>query len=125
MDPAPSLATAVPAGASAYVATVAPDGRPHVAPTTVVVRDASAVVVTGPGRRTRAHVAAGSPVTVLWSPPDPDDYALIVDGSGEPHDATLVVRPTRAVLHRPASPAGAEPGPGGACTADCVEIALP
>ena len=107
--------------------TVASDGRPHVARASVVARDGSSVVVTGPGRKTRAHVAAGSTVTVLWSPADNNDHTLVVDGRGETHDEeTMVVRPTRAVLHRPAPerPAGAEPEPTGACTADCVEIAL-
>lgn len=125
MDPVP-LAAAVPAGASAYLVTVAPDGRPHAAPTTAVVWDAAAVVASGPGRRTRANVAAGSSVTLLWSPPDPDDHTLIVDGTGVLEGETLLVRPTRAVLHRPApgGTAGAAPEPGGACTADCVEIPL-
>ncbi|MDF2977760.1 MAG: uncharacterized protein K0S40_2488 [Actinomycetospora sp.] len=123
---APTLAAAVPAGASAYLLTVTPDGRPHATPTTAVVRDASAVVVSGLGRRTRANVEAGSTVAVLWSPHGSDDYTLIVDGTAVVHDDTLVVRPTRAVLHRqaPEGPAGAGLVADGACAGDCVEIAL-
>ncbi|WP_165825593.1 pyridoxamine 5'-phosphate oxidase family protein [Actinomycetospora cinnamomea] len=126
MELAATLAAAVPVGASAYLLTVAPDGRPHATPTTAVVRGASSVVVSGLGRRTRANVEAGSTVAVLWSPPDSDDHTLIVDGTAVVHDDTLVVRPTRAVLHRqaPERPAAAGPVADGACTADCVEIAL-
>lgn len=125
MDPG-SLAAAVPVGAAAYLVTVAPDGRPHAAPTTAVVRDTAAVVARGPGRRTRANVEAGSTVTVLWSPPDPDAHTLIVDGTGVLDGETLVVRPTRAVLHRPAPDGtpGTDPRADGVCTADCVEVAL-
>ncbi|MFC5140418.1 pyridoxamine 5'-phosphate oxidase family protein [Actinomycetospora rhizophila] len=122
MDPAPSLAAAVPADATAYLVTVTPDGRPHTAPTSAVVRD-GVVVARGPGRRTRENVAAGGVVSVLWSPAHPAGYALIVDGAGEADGDVLVVRPTRAVLHRPAAGAPHE-DPGGGCTADCVEVAL-
>jgi hypothetical protein len=82
--------------------------------------------VSGLGRRTRANVEAGSTVAVLWSPHDSDDYTLIVDGTAVVHDDTLVVRPTRAVLHRqaPEGPAGAGLVADGACAGDCVEIAL-
>jgi hypothetical protein len=126
MEPAPTLAAAASAGASAYLVTVTPDGRPHVAPASVVVRDRRNVVVSGPGRRTRANVEADSTVTVLWSPAEDDGYALIVDGTAVVHDDGLVVCPTRAVLHRPARGQGAraDAGPGDGCAADCVEIAL-
>lgn len=124
VEAALTLAAAVPAGASAYVLTVSPDGRPHAAPTTAVVRDTSAVVACAPGRRTRANLEAGSTVTVLWSPADSAGYTLIVDGTGVLQDAALVVRPTRAVLHRPASDRPSATAAEGACTADCVEIAL-
>lgn len=100
MDPDPALAAAVPHGGSAYVVTVGSDGRPHTAPTSAVVRDGPVVRVDAPGRRTRANAEAGSAVTVLWSPTDPGDHTLIVDGTGVVDDDALLVRPIRAVLHR-------------------------
>jgi hypothetical protein len=67
-----------------------------------------------------------SAVTLLWSPAD-DGYALIVDGVAEVHDDMVVIRPTRAVLHRPRPEQSSGPGakPEGSCAADCLEIALP
>jgi hypothetical protein len=81
------------------------------------------VVARGPGRRTRANVVAGGVVTVLWPPADAGAYTLIVDGTGEVAGDTLVVRPTRAVLHRPGGRLG-DGAPDGDCTADCVEVTL-
>lgn len=124
-----ALAGAVPAGAVSYVVTVAADGRAHVVPARAAVADGT-VVVGGLGSRTRSNLAAGSVVTVLWSPAEPDGYTLIVDGTGEIHDDTMVVRPTRAVLHRSGSGPRSTPqdtstdaGTGG-CVADCVELGL-
>lgn len=120
-----ALSDAVPADAVGYVVTVADDGHPHVVPTNPALSE-GAVVVTGVGTRTRGNVTAGAVVTVLWSPVDVDGYTLIVDGSGEIRDDTLVVRPTRAVLHRPR--AGPHPGRENAitdgCVSDCIELTL-
>lgn len=115
------LSDAVPSASSAYVVTVATDGRAHVAPTTAVVAPGGAVVLDDLGRRTRANLAAGSAVTVVWSTGDPADYTVIVDGSGSLDDGRCTVRPERAVLHR-GSPSEHDGGEG--CTADCVELAV-
>lgn len=87
------------------------------------------VRVADPGRRTRANVAERPQVTVVWPPPTPDGYSLIVDGTGTLDGDLLLVAATRAVLHRPAPAPGAadpdEPPSEGACVADCVELTLP
>lgn len=120
-----ALSAAVPADAVGYVVTVSGDGHPHVVPAKPALSD-GVVMVAGVGTRTRGNVAAGSVVTLLWSPVDAGGYTLIVDGSGEVSGDTLVVRPTRAVMHRPnprPHSAGSEPSTGG-CVSDCIELAL-
>ncbi len=64
-------------------------------------------------------------VTLLWPPAEPGGYSLIVDGTvtsaegAGTGDNSVVVRPTKAVLHRPAvSPDDASPG----CGSDCVPL---
>ncbi|MCD2195438.1 hypothetical protein LQ327_18875 [Actinomycetospora endophytica] len=118
------LSQAVPAGCSVYVVTVGADGRAHVAPTTAVVGHGGIVEIADVGRRTRANLTAGSAVTVVWSTGDPDDHTLIVDGPGIPDDDGCLVRPERAVLHRRGPGNDHDVAGGGACGADCVELAI-
>ena len=81
------------------------------------------------GGRTQKNLAHRRDVTLLWPPPEPGGYSLIVDGSAELSDpddsaddtAHLRVVPTRALLHRDAdSPAAAK-----GCLHDCVVFSLP
>ena len=83
------------------------------------------------GGRTRENLAHRRDVTLLWPPPEPGGYSLIVDGEAELSDAEnsadetsrLAVVPTRALLHREAdseSPAAAK-----GCLHDCVVFSLP
>jgi hypothetical protein len=54
------------------------------------------------GHSSRANVL-GNPLVVLMFPPQqPDGYTLIVDGEGAVDGGGVVVKPTWAVLHRPA-----------------------
>lgn len=112
----------------AYLLTIGDDARPHVTAVSPTWSDAR-VRVADPGRRTRANVAERPQVTVVWPPPTPDGYSLIVDGTGTLDGDLLLVAATRAVLHRPAPAPGAadsdEPPSEGACVADCVELTLP
>lgn len=105
----------------AYVISVGDDYRAHttaVAPTLVD----GLLAVGAVGRHTRANATAHPEVTVLWPPATSGGYSLIVDGYAEAADP-LTIRPTRAVLHRPAG----DDSPASTCAPayDCVEIAAP
>ncbi|MCE0765779.1 pyridoxamine 5'-phosphate oxidase family protein [Pseudonocardia kujensis] len=115
--PTAELAATVARYDFAYLVTIGDDGRPHVTAVSPVVTDA-VLVVGDLGRRTRGNLAARPVVTLVWPPGSAEGYSLIVDGGAGLSGDSLVVTPTRAVLHRPA-PA---PGPGPGCGADCVEI---
>jgi hypothetical protein len=104
-----------------YLLTVSDDGRPH--SVSVDWRWDSDQLALSVGNRTLANARARALVTLLWPPSDRGGYSLIVDcavaraeGTGG-GDNTIRVRPTRAVLHRPAA------GPTeAACEADCVPL---
>ncbi len=119
-------------GPVAYLVTVGDSGKPHVV--SVRAELAGDQLTMGAGRRTLANVLERPDVTLLWPAAPGEGYSLIVDGiaargpdavisqppaigarSGEGSadaaaaSATLVVRPTAAVMHRtplgdPASP---------------------
>lgn len=89
-----------------YLATVSDDGRAHLLALRPLVVDGALRLDVGTGRA-RRNVAARSDVALVF-PPRVDatehlGYSLVVDGRGEAvDDATIDVRPTSAVLHRPA-----------------------
>jgi hypothetical protein len=115
----PALAESLRAYRFAYLLTVGDDMRAHVVAVTPVLAD-DVLLVTEPGRRTRANLVGRGSVTLVWPPADPADHSLIVDGVGSLQGDELTVAPTRAVLHRPAPP-GAVAVPG-ECASDCVEL---
>jgi hypothetical protein len=92
----------------AFFVTVSDDGRPH----TVAVRpqwDGDELVVAA-GRTSRSSAQARPLVALLWPPPAPGEYSLIVDATVAQVESDAVrLQPTRAVLHRPA------PGGGNDC----------
>ena len=106
----------------AYLLTSSAAGKaPHAVAVQPVVAD-DHIRVDGLGRRTRANADACAAVALVWVPATIGQYSLIVDGQASPGAGDgLVIRPTRAVLHRPA-PGSVEDS---ACGADCREIALP
>lgn len=55
-----------------------------------------------PGRGSLANAAANEAVTLLFPPLQAEDFSLIVDRTAEVSGDGLRVRPTGAVLHRPA-----------------------
>lgn len=67
-----------------------------------VLADDGALVVDAPGRGSLANAGANPVVTLLWPSVEADGMSLIVDGDAEVRDESLVVRPTGAVLHKPA-----------------------
>ncbi|MEX1006412.1 MAG: hypothetical protein WD271_01035 [Acidimicrobiia bacterium] len=90
-----------------YLLTVSDDGRPHsVAVDFTWHGDELELSV---GNRTLEYARARALVSVLWPPKEPTGYSLIVDadvthtsGTGN-GDNMIRIRPTRAVLHRPAA----------------------
>lgn len=106
-----------------FFLTVSDDGRPHSVAVAATWRDDELEVPVG--NRTLANAAARPLVSLVWPARDPAGYTLIVDadviatsGTGA-GDNAVRVRPTRAVLHRPAA------GPtDSACGSDCVPITL-
>jgi hypothetical protein len=85
-----------------YLMTVAADSTPRV--TSIAIAWEDDVLVAGLGRRTAANVSGNGAVTLLWPAPAPGDHALLVDGSAELRPGpgggvSVLIRPTRAVLH--------------------------
>ena len=54
------------------------------------------------GHSSRANVVRNPLVVMMFPPPQSGGYSLIVDGEGEVNGDGIVVKPTWAVLHRPA-----------------------
>ncbi|WP_026204940.1 hypothetical protein [Actinomycetospora chiangmaiensis] len=102
----------------AHLLTVGGRPRPHVGSVRATVTGGT-VRVDGVGRTALGDVARDAAVTLLWTPAEPGEYSLIVDGSAAVSGDGLVVTPHRAVLHRPA----AAPGRSAAgCAADCRDL---
>jgi len=133
------LAAALPDYPFAYLITVGDDYRVHTVTVEPTLRDLPdgpagpeeprAILDVGLiGGRTRENLAHRGDVTLLWPPPEPGGYSLIVDGRAEATDsdganARLAVVPTRALLHRDADPDSPEAAKG--CLHDCVVFAEP
>jgi hypothetical protein len=104
-----------------YLLTVGEQPRPHISALAARVAD-GAVVVSGAGQRSRDRIAVNELVTLLAPPYEPGGYSLIIDGTGRVSGEAILVSPTRAVLHRPAT--GPAPAGGDGCAQDCVEIGV-
>jgi hypothetical protein len=106
----------------AYLLTVSDDGRPHaVAVTPVLVNGVLRATV---GRRTVSNASARpNGVSLVWPPADAGGYSLIADGAASASGEVVEVRPTKAVLHRPAPP-DAGSAEAGSCGSDCVGVRL-
>jgi hypothetical protein len=92
-----------------FLLTVSDDGRAH----SVAVSgrwDGDELVIPA-GRTSRANARARSLVALLWPSPQRGEFSLIVDGTVTRVDddaEAVVIRPTRAVLHRPAPGGGSD-----------------
>ncbi|MEZ5153708.1 pyridoxamine 5'-phosphate oxidase family protein [Rhodococcus zopfii] len=100
----------------AYLLTTGADCRPHAVAVTAAWNGTD-LTIGEPGRRTAANIGVHSAVSLVHPPSEPGGYSLIVDGEASLDDGALRVRPTSAVLHRPATPDTPPQNPG--CTADC------
>jgi hypothetical protein len=111
----------------AYLVTTTQDGPAHLVAVQPVVED-RVVRVAGLGRRTLENAAARPQVTLAWPPRVVGEHSLFVDGTAEVPagvEGTVVVTPSRAVLHRPApAPTPAQTADPSACVSDCVEVPL-
>ena len=87
-------------GSVAYLITVNDTGLPHTVSITVSWEEDTLVV--GAGRQTSTNAATHPEVSLLWAAPAEQPYCLITDGHAHagPQPETLVIKPTRAVLHR-------------------------
>ena len=135
------LVTALADYPFAYLITVDDGYRVHTVTVQPVLRDflddsegsAGAVLDIGLiGGHTRQNLAHRSNVTLLWPPPEPGGYSLIVDGRADatesdmhsnPETARFGVIPTRALLHRNADPES--PAAANGYLHDCVVFSEP
>ncbi|CAN5261500.1 hypothetical protein BH09ACT12_BH09ACT12_24330 [soil metagenome] len=117
------LNTALADFGAGYLLTASPGGR--VKAVTVEPRVVEGrLVVFGPGRGSVANVGANASITVLFPPLAQRGYTLLVDGEatiGGADGEDVVVVPTGAVLHRPASHSDG-PGPPAGCGHDCTPV---
>ena len=101
-----------------YLLTVTGEHGPHCGAVEVTCSDED-LVIAAPGSHSATDARERPQVSLLWPPAERGGYALIVDGTAVAKGTELVVRPTRAVLHRRGAPA--DP-PLSACSSDCVPI---
>jgi len=109
-----------------FLLTVSDDGRPHSVAVDASWNDDELELPVG--NRSMANASARPLVTLLWPARDAGGHTLIVDadvttarGTGE-DDNVVRVRPTRAVLHRPAASTTGSAADA-SCDADCIPIA--
>lgn len=120
------LADALPNFPFAYLITVDDGYRVHTVTVKPVLRDLAGLDVGLIGGGTRTNLAHRADVTLVWPPPEPGGYSLIVDGRAEiavagEETVRCTVTPTRALLHRNADSPEAAKG----CLHDCVVFTLP
>ena len=107
-----------------YLLSAAPDGRVK-AVTVEPVLESGVLRVPGGSRGTARNLQHNPAVTVLFPPPQPRGYTLIVDGTAVETADGFDVTPEHAVLHRPADHADhADGAPAGdsACGHDCAPL---
>jgi hypothetical protein len=94
------LASALAGRSWGYLVTVGPDLRVHLVAVPTDLRDG--VLHVAGGRSSTANAAAHPEVTMVFPPTGREGMSLIVDGNASVADDRLEVRPSAAVLHRPA-----------------------
>jgi hypothetical protein len=81
----------------------------------------SGLRINSPGRGTMVNLAANPAVTLVFPPLERRGYTLLVDGTALADGDDVVVTPTSAVLHRPATHADGPMPPDG-CGHDCEPV---
>ncbi len=115
------LGEALQGYAFAYLITVSAEAKSHVvAVSPTLVEDS--LVLTDLGRRTRTNATDHPAATLLWPPTEAGGYSLIVDGEATVNGEGLIIRPSRAVLHRPAARPDGAAVPSTGCESDCIEL---
>lgn len=110
-----------------YLLSVSGEGRVKAVTVEPSVAGAE-VLVSGPGRGTAANLSGNDRVTLLFPPLEPRGYTLLVDGTASTDGEDVRVRPSSAVLHRPAAHADGPPAPvevpagGSDCDHDCRPV---
>jgi hypothetical protein len=97
--PVPELADALARYSWCYVVTVGEAGQAHLV--AVTPRLSAGVLTAEVGRSTVANATARPDVVLVFPPLEHDGMSLIVDSTFESADP-FTLRPTNAVLHRPA-----------------------
>lgn len=109
----------------AYLITVDDQNRPHPVPVMPKLDGDTVHIGALGGRRSRRNLARSNDVTVMWPPPAPGGYTVIVDGTADVSDAgelaSLRIAASRAVLIRVATPDSPGETP---CYSDCVDLKL-
>lgn len=103
-----------------YLLTSSPAGTVKVVTVEPAVVDGE-VRVEAPGRGTLANLAGNPAVTLVFPPLEQRGHTLLVDGTAEADGDDVRIRPSGAVLHRPASHADGPPAPDG-CGHDCQPV---
>ena len=98
------LASHVAGRGAGYLVTTGPDGRPH---TTNVLFEIDGSTLRAPaGRATIRNISVQPLVALLWAPPAPGDFNLIIDGTATPVEVNdeglgyASIEATHAILHR-------------------------
>jgi hypothetical protein len=112
-----------------YLLTVGSDATVKVVTVEPTVRD-GVLLVAGPGKGSIANLAGNAHVTLVFPPPLPRGFTLLVDGTAEVAGEDVRITPTGAVLHRPGSHADGPPPPPSAgdkagCGNDCAPVTSP
>ena len=103
-------------GPTTYLLTVTGDQRPHAVSVAVSVSEQGDALVVQVGKGTASNAASRPDVTLLWPPPAPGDFSLIVDGSAAVDGDRITITPSKAVKHRAAVSADGE------YQSDCVTV---
>lgn len=104
---------------TAYLLTVGAAGKVKAVSADPVVHEG--ILVLQPSAGSARNLTANPAATLLFPPPLPHGYALLVDGTADADDTEIRFTPATAVLHRPARHADGPPAPESVegCGNDC------